>query len=144
MARTASVRAIGPERLAELEPHVAGVAAIHVPEAGIVDYRAVCERLARESARVGTTLRTATRVLAIQERDVPRLRRAGESRRPPRQLRGPPRRSPRAPRGQRRPQDRAFPRRVLRTEAPAEHLCRNLIYPVPDPASRSSACTSPG
>src|SRR5581483_2704642 len=39
---------IGPERLRELEPHAAGIAAIHVPEAGIVDYRAVCRRLAEE------------------------------------------------------------------------------------------------
>jgi L-2-hydroxyglutarate oxidase len=37
---------IGPERLAELEPHAAGVRAIHVPDAGIVNFRAVCERLA--------------------------------------------------------------------------------------------------
>ena len=33
-------------RLAELEPHAAGVRAIHVREAGIVNYRQVCERLA--------------------------------------------------------------------------------------------------
>src|SRR5262249_32606605 len=33
-------------RLAELEPHAAGIRAIHVPEAGIVDYKAVCRRLA--------------------------------------------------------------------------------------------------
>lgn len=37
---------IGKERLHELEPHAAGVRAIHVPEAGIVDYRRVCARLA--------------------------------------------------------------------------------------------------
>ena len=37
---------IGPERLHELEPHAAGIQAIHVPEAGIVDYPAVCEKLA--------------------------------------------------------------------------------------------------
>ena len=37
---------IGIERLAELEPHAKGVAAIHVPEAGIVDYTTVCQRLA--------------------------------------------------------------------------------------------------
>jgi L-2-hydroxyglutarate oxidase len=34
-------------RLAELEPHAAGVKAIHVPETGIVNYRQVCERLAQ-------------------------------------------------------------------------------------------------
>ncbi len=36
---------IGPERLRELEPHAAGIQAIHVPETGIVDYRRVCLRL---------------------------------------------------------------------------------------------------
>src|SRR5690348_3297806 len=36
----------GRERLRELEPHAEGLCAIHVPESGIVDYRAVCERMA--------------------------------------------------------------------------------------------------
>jgi (S)-2-hydroxyglutarate dehydrogenase len=39
-------------RLAELEPHAAGVRAIHVPETGIVNYGRVCERLA-EHVREG-------------------------------------------------------------------------------------------
>jgi L-2-hydroxyglutarate oxidase len=38
---------IGPERLHELEPHARGVAALHVPEAGIVDYTGMAEALAR-------------------------------------------------------------------------------------------------
>ena len=33
---------IDEERLREIEPHVAGIKAIHVPEAGIVDYVGVC------------------------------------------------------------------------------------------------------
>lgn len=37
---------IDVERLKELEPYAAGIKAIHVPEAGIVNYRRVCERLA--------------------------------------------------------------------------------------------------
>lgn len=36
------IELIGKERLHELEPHVDGVAAIHVPCAGIVDYAGVC------------------------------------------------------------------------------------------------------
>jgi L-2-hydroxyglutarate oxidase len=36
-------------RLRELEPHAAGIRAIHVPEAGIVDYRRVCQRLAERT-----------------------------------------------------------------------------------------------
>ena len=37
---------IGPGRLAELEPHVAGVAALHVPSAAIVDFAEVARALA--------------------------------------------------------------------------------------------------
>ena len=36
---------ITKERLKEIEPHAAGVRAIHVPECGIVNYRQVCEKL---------------------------------------------------------------------------------------------------
>src|SRR5687767_3376128 len=37
---------ISRERLAEIEPHTAGIRAIHVPEAGIVNYREVCRKMA--------------------------------------------------------------------------------------------------
>lgn len=36
-----------PERIGEFEPHAAGVAALHVPEEGIVDYPGVCAALGR-------------------------------------------------------------------------------------------------
>ncbi|NDG99841.1 MAG: L-2-hydroxyglutarate oxidase [Opitutae bacterium] len=36
---------IPKEKLREIEPHAAGIEAIHVPECGIVNYRQVCERL---------------------------------------------------------------------------------------------------
>jgi len=36
---------IPKEKLREIEPHAAGIAAIHVPECGIVNYRQVCGRL---------------------------------------------------------------------------------------------------
>ena len=42
---------IGTERLAELEPHTAGIKAIHVPTAGIVDYPGMCTTLARTRDR---------------------------------------------------------------------------------------------
>jgi L-2-hydroxyglutarate oxidase len=38
---------IGPERLRELEPHARGVAALHVPSSGIVDYIGMAQALAR-------------------------------------------------------------------------------------------------
>jgi L-2-hydroxyglutarate oxidase LhgO len=37
---------LGPEQMREIEPHVAGIAAIRVPEEGIVDYSQVCAALA--------------------------------------------------------------------------------------------------
>lgn len=37
---------IDGQRLRELEPHAAGIEAIHVPDAGIVDYKGVARRLA--------------------------------------------------------------------------------------------------
>jgi L-2-hydroxyglutarate oxidase len=41
------LRRVGPGEMRRIEPHVAGIAAAHVPEEGIVDYAAVSERLAR-------------------------------------------------------------------------------------------------
>jgi L-2-hydroxyglutarate oxidase len=38
---------LGPDEMREVEPHVGGVAAIRVPEEGIVDYAAVCAALVR-------------------------------------------------------------------------------------------------
>src|SRR5262249_22445977 len=46
-ANGVNCKMIDKEQLAELEPHTAGILAIHVPEAGIVDYPAVCQRLAQ-------------------------------------------------------------------------------------------------
>ena len=53
---------IGPERLHELEPHVQGVAALKVPDAGIVDYQAVAEALAENVTERGHTVRTGAAV----------------------------------------------------------------------------------
>jgi len=44
---------IGKERLRELEPHAAGVEALHVPGTGIVDFVAVCQRLADRIYEMG-------------------------------------------------------------------------------------------
>jgi L-2-hydroxyglutarate oxidase len=49
----------------EIEPHVAGVAAIHVPEEGIVDYRGVSSRLAGEINRLGGSVETAAEVTRV-------------------------------------------------------------------------------
>ncbi len=55
---------IGPDRLRELEPHVAGVAALHVLDTGIVDYGAVCRALAAEIEAAGASIRLESEVLS--------------------------------------------------------------------------------
>src|SRR5262249_9140683 len=57
---------IGQERLHELEPHAAGVAALHVPETGIVDYKQVCERLAERVRERDGHILTRAKVTAIK------------------------------------------------------------------------------
>ncbi|MFL7839672.1 MAG: L-2-hydroxyglutarate oxidase [Candidatus Promineifilaceae bacterium] len=54
-------------RLDELEPYTAGIEAIHVPEAGIVDYPAVCSRLGEIIQERGNEIRLGTEVTAIEE-----------------------------------------------------------------------------
>ena len=128
---------IGPERIRELEPHAAGLAAIHVPEAGIVDYAQVARRLAEFIQAQGSAIVTGAQVTGIR-RDTSRAiveTTAGEfageqvvncaglySDRVTR-LSGV------------RPSAMIVPFRgefyELRPEA--QHLVRMLIYPVPDP-----------
>ena len=62
------VRRIDAGELREREPHAAGVAALFVPETGIVDYRRVAEAYAREVVRRGGEVRTAARVRGIADR----------------------------------------------------------------------------
>jgi L-2-hydroxyglutarate oxidase LhgO len=48
-----NLRWLARHEFREREPHVAGVAAVEVPEEGIVDYPAVCRKLAEEITRSG-------------------------------------------------------------------------------------------
>lgn len=61
------LRRLTPAELAEIEPNVAGLAAIRVPEEGIVDYQAVCAALRRVIETAGGTVRTSSRVSRIEE-----------------------------------------------------------------------------
>src|SRR5262245_39727063 len=56
---------IGPERIRELAPHATGLAAIHIPEAGIVDYAEVARRLAKLIEDQGSRIVTGARVTGI-------------------------------------------------------------------------------
>lgn len=129
---------IGPERLLELEPHTVGVEAIYVPEAGIVDYVGVSRRMAEIIREKGHAIRTDARVHgmnmttggvvletaagAVAARYVVNC--AGLYADRVAQLSGQPTGVQVVP----------FRGEYFELKPEARHLCRNLIYPVPDPA----------
>jgi L-2-hydroxyglutarate oxidase len=129
---------IGRERLAELEPHAAGIKAIHVPGAGIVDYKQVCQRLAERVRERGGSVLTSARVTKFDRSPdkIVLTTTAGE-----------------VEAGQvvncaglqcdrvtamsgQRPDAKIVPFRgeYYELKPEARHLCKNLIYPVPDPS----------
>ncbi len=59
------LRLLSPEELREIEPHAAGLAAIHVPEEGIADYPRVCQVLMEEIRSRGGEILTNAEVRAI-------------------------------------------------------------------------------
>ena len=129
---------VDPARLRALEPHAAGIAALHVPETGVADFRAVAQRLVELLRARGHEVRLGVRALALRDQgpgvvaatsagtiaadlavacvglDSDRLlTRSGGS-----------------------PDARIVPFRGEYFALTAERasLCRALIYPVPDPA----------
>ncbi len=128
---------VGPERLAELEPHAAGVKGIHVPETGIVNYRKVAEKLSELVSAAGGEVILDSGVRSIERSSGEMVvespnaivqakwlvnctglqcdrvaRKAGL-----------------------KPEAKVVPFRgeYYDLKPEAEHLCKNLIYPVPDP-----------
>jgi len=140
---------IDVDRLNELEPHTAGIKAIHVPEAGIVDYKQVTVKMAEivkagggdviTNARVNKIVRQPDSMIVesqageveakwivtcagLQSDRVTRL----SGQKPPAQI---------VP----------FRGEYYELKPEAHHLCRTLIYPVPDPSlTRFSASISRG
>lgn len=56
------LRWLNREQMREIEPHVGGVAALRVPQEGIVDYAKVCEALVRKLTERGADVMTSARV----------------------------------------------------------------------------------
>lgn len=128
---------IGPERLKEIEPHVFGVQAIHVPEAGIVDYRQVAERLAERIKEAGGELLMCAKVTGMfrHENRMIVQSSAGEL-----QARlvvncGGLHSDRLAWLSGSHPEAQIVPFRgeYFELKPSAHHLCKGLIYPVPDP-----------
>ncbi len=56
------LRRIGREEIGELEPHVAGIAGLHVPDTGIIDFASVTRTFARVVKEHGGEIRLSNRV----------------------------------------------------------------------------------
>jgi (S)-2-hydroxyglutarate dehydrogenase len=134
MANGVPVERLGPEGIREVEPHCTGIAGLHVPTTGLVNYRAVAAALVRRLEREGGRVIPGTRVLGIADRgDVVRVQTPDGAVSASRLI---------ACAGVHADalagvdgDVRILPFRgdyfALRGEA--RRLCRNLIYPVPDP-----------
>ena len=130
---------IGPQELRELEPHCQGLVALHVPTTGLVDYRLVTQRLRERFEAAGGSVHVGSQVTALRE-NAAGVRVETEGGELEASLvvacaglqadRLVARTSPALP-----DSTVIVPFRgdyfALRPEA--RRLCRNLIYPVPDP-----------
>jgi len=128
---------ISAEELHEIEPHAAGIAAIRVPEAGIVDYKAVCKRLAELVQAAGHRIVYGAKVRRLEDRgqEVVLHTTAGEFRaHSVVNCAGLHNDRVTAMSGAKAPA-RIVPFRgeYYELKPEAKHLCRHLIYPVPDP-----------
>lgn len=121
----------------EIEPHVGGVAGLHVPEEGIVDYRGVCDGLERENRKLGTQLHLGAHVKNISRDGAGFVIASAKVEVRANYLitcAGLYSDRVAAAAGEKR-ETRIVPFRgeYYQLKASARHLVRNLIYPVPDP-----------
>lgn len=61
------LKVIGREQLNEIEPHAAGLRALHVPYAGIVDYVQVAEKIAEKIRSAGAEIYLSASVVSISK-----------------------------------------------------------------------------
>ncbi len=132
-----SCEMIDAERLHELEPHAAGIRALHVPDAGIVDYRQVCNRLAEIVGQRNGSIILRAKVSAIHRSDdAIRIDAGVRQWVVKRMINCAGLHSDRVTlRSGTQPEARIVPFRgeYFELTDEAKHLCRNLIYPVPNP-----------
>lgn len=128
---------IGTDRLSELEPHVAGVRAIHVPESGIVDYPGMCTTLADQLTKRGVDIRLSSRVTGIRQSTDHVEVMCGDSVVQASQVVNcsglHSDRVAKMSGQQMKEQIVPFRGEYFTVKEEATHLCRTLIYPVPDP-----------
>ncbi|MDQ8199183.1 L-2-hydroxyglutarate oxidase [Pelagicoccus enzymogenes] len=133
-----NVTRLSAEQIADYEPHATGIAALRVPQTGIVDYHALCRALAQEITAAGGTIQLQTRLLEIVESNDQLVLETSQGTIAAKQLctcAG--LHSDRLAR-QTDPEIslRIIPFRgeYYELTPEAQHLVKHLIYPVPDPA----------
>ena len=131
------LRKLSAAELREIEPHVVGLAAIHVPSAGIVDYRQVARAYARIVEERGGEVRLGMRVRSLHDRpDGVTVETDGETFRAARVINCAGLHSDRIARlGGLNPQFRIVPFRgeYFELRPQKRHLVKHLVYPVPNP-----------
>ena len=137
LAHGLAVRQLNPSQLREIEPHCRGVAAVWVPETGIIDYTAVTERLAERAREAGVDIRLSCRLISVARRGrLWILKTAKDSREVDCWINCAGLYSDRvvALSGH-QPEAAIVPFRgeYYELREDARSLCRGLIYPVPDP-----------
>lgn len=65
----AGITRLDGDGIRQLEPHAAGLAGVHSPGTGIVDFREVCEQLSADVREAGGELRLGWEVASVRERD---------------------------------------------------------------------------
>lgn len=131
------LRRLDPAALADVEPHAAGLAALHSPHTAITDYAAITRSLAAEVGVAGGEVRTSTEVTGIERvggrvrvrtpvtsYDVDRLVLCGGLQSD---------RLGRLAGGGTDPRIVPFRGEYLAVRAEKQELVRGMVYPVPDP-----------
>jgi len=131
------LRKLSSEEIREIEPHAAGLAAIHVPEEGIVDYAGVVKAMAKEIKNLGGEVRTGEQVEGLKGAGgIWRVKTSNETYETSQVVACAGLHSDRiVSRSGMKPSAKIVPFRgeyfMIRKER--QSLVRNLIYPVPDP-----------
>ncbi len=137
-ANGVACRRLTVAELKEREPHVAGLAALLVPETGIVNYSEVCERLRARIVEGGGEVRTGVRVKRLRGEGAGVIAETEEGEfRAKAAVNCAGLHNDRVARASgARPEGNIVPFRgeYYELNAEAHGLCRHLIYPVPDPA----------
>jgi L-2-hydroxyglutarate oxidase LhgO len=131
------LRMVGPQELRDIEPYATGVRALHVPGTGIIDFGRVVDALAEQLRAEGIDVLVSHEVTGIEQRadgQVLHTSRGDVETRRVISCAG--LHSDRIARWTTPPPLQIVPFRgdyyTLKPEA--RHLCRGLIYPVPDPS----------